>query len=116
MINFDKFVIFADSSDAKKAAELFAEEIRLRTGGMSDFTDNADSANFIFRQADGICRDGYGIDCGENAVTVCASGIRGFIYGVGMFLRKIVPVCGVPVLTEDIPAATAPINPSVVIR
>ena len=108
MINFDKFVIFADSSDAKKAAELFAEEIRLRTGGMSDFTDNADSANFIFRQADGICRDGYGIDCGENAVTVCASGIRGFIYGVGMFLRKIVPVCGVPVLTEDISGSYSP--------
>ena len=108
MINFDKFAIFADSSDAKKAAELFAEEIRLRTGGMSDFTDNADSANFIFRQADGICRDGYGIDCGENAVTICASGIRGFIYGVGMFLRKIVPVCGVPVLTEDISGSCSP--------
>ena len=71
MIDFNKFIVFASSADEKKAAELFAEEIRLRTGNVPEITDDADKANFIFRQTDGICRDGYVIDCGKNAVTLC---------------------------------------------
>ena len=102
MINFEKFIIFASSDDGKKAAELFADEVILRTGNAPEITDDEGKANFIFRDDGGICRDGYGIDCGEKAVILCASGIRGFIFAFGMFLRRIVPVCGVPVLTEDI--------------
>ena len=108
MINFDKFTVFADSTEGIKAAGLFADEIKLRTGNMPEITDNRGEANFLFIQSSEICRDGYAICCDSNAVTVSAKGIRGFVYGFGMFLRKIVPLCGVPVLTEDISGSYRP--------
>lgn len=108
MIDFSEFRIFSQTSDAKKAAELFAEEIKIRTGKKTlDASDKSD-ANFAFEENKDIGRDSYEIVCSSQAVTVFASGIRGFIYGFGMFLRKIVSVCGVPVLTEDISGVYIP--------
>lgn len=104
MIDFKEFRIYSDN---KKAAELFADEIKIRTQTAPVFC-NKKEANFIFETDDGICRDGYKILCGKDAVTVSAKGIRGFIYGFGMFLRKLAPVCGVPVLTEEISGSYAP--------
>lgn len=104
MIDFKEFRIYSDN---KKAAEIFADEIKIRTLTEPVFCDKKD-ANFIFETDESICRDGYKISCGNDAVTVSAKGIRGFIFGFGMFLRKIVPVCGVPVLTEDISGSYAP--------
>ncbi|MBQ2902805.1 MAG: hypothetical protein IJE48_00245 [Clostridia bacterium] len=108
MIDFKIFSIYSDTPQAKKAAELFADEIKIRTGGNAAFCETKENSNFMFETAADIARDAYKINCTERAVTVYASGIRGFIYGFGMFLRKIVPVCGVPVLTEDITGEYAP--------
>ena len=102
MIDFKKFIVFYDTADARKAAELFSEEIRIRTKESPDAVTEKESANFRFLTDSEIHRDGYDIVVDGNSVTVCASGIRGFIYGFGMFLRKLVPVCGVPSLAEDI--------------
>ena len=108
MIDFREFRIFSETPPSKKAAELFSEEIKMRTGEMPVLCDSRKKANFIFEENSEISRDSYKIDCSADAVTVCASGIRGFIYGFGMFLRKIVPVCGVPVLSEDISGSYSP--------
>ena len=108
MIDFNVFRIFSKTADEVKAAELFAEEINVRTGKRPEFSADSSTANFIFKTDESVSRDGYRIECLSDSVTVFASGIRGFIYGFGMFLRKIVPVCGVPVLTEDITGEYAP--------
>ena len=108
MIDFNVFRIFSKTADGVKAAELFAEEINVRTGKKPENAINCNDANFIFETDSAISRDSYKIACSSENVTVFASGIRGFIYGFGMFLRKIVPVCGVPVLTEDISGVYVP--------
>lgn len=108
MIDFKEFRIFSVTDTEKKAAELFSDEIKLRTGEKAAFVSDKSQANFAFETDAELCRDGYAINCSANAVTVYASGIRGFIYGFGMFLRKIVPVCGVPVLSEDVSGSYSP--------
>ena len=108
MIDFNVFRIFSKTADEVKAAELFAEEINVRTGKKPENAISCNDANFIFETDSAISRDSYKIACSSENVTVFASGIRGFIYGFGMFLRKIVPVCGVPVLTEDISGIYVP--------
>ncbi len=107
MVNFEKFKIFAETEQALKAAELFSLEIKDRTGTEPSLCSK-DEANFLFVANDEISRDGYKIDCSKDSVCISASGIRGFIFGFGMFLRKIVPVCGVPVLAEDISGCYIP--------
>ena len=102
MIDFKKISIYCDTPESAKAAELFAEEIKIRTSDIPDIVTEKDLANFRFLTDADIHRDGFDIAVNDNAVTVCASGIRGFIYGFGMFLRKLVAVCGVPSLAEDI--------------
>ncbi len=111
MIDFKEFRIYAESEASKKAAELFAEEIELRTGAKPSFTDNKSDANFVFETDSSIGRDSYAIHCGADSVVVTASGIRGFIFGYGRFLRKIVPVYGVPSLCEDITGEYSPDKP-----
>ncbi len=102
MIDFKKIYIYSESPEAAKAAELFLEEMRIRTNDVPDTVIEKESANFIFLTDSDIPRDGFDIMVNDVAVTVYASGIRGFIYGFGMFLRKLVSVCGVPLLAEDI--------------
>lgn len=108
MIDFNVFRIFSQTADELKAAELFAQEISIRTGKKPELSANREDANFVFETDASLNRDGYKIDCSSKSIVVFAKGIRGFIYGFGMFLRKIVPVCGVPVLTEDISGSYAP--------
>lgn len=108
MIDFSEFRIFSQSAGEVKAAELFAEEINVRTGRKPEISADFSNANFVFKTDETLSRDGYKIVCSSDSVSVFASGIRGFIYGFGMFLRKIVPVCGVPVLTEDITGEYVP--------
>ena len=111
MIDFKEFRIYAESEASKKAAELFAEEIELRTGAKPSFIDKKSDANFVFETDSSIGRDGYAIHCGADSVVVTASGIRGFIFGYGRFLRKIVSVYGVPSLCEDITGVYSPDKP-----
>ena len=108
MIDFREFKVYSETLSSKKAAELFSDEIKIRTGNNTVSVDDRKKANFIFETDDSLSKDSYKINCGEDAVTVYASGIRGFIYGFGMFLRKVAPVCGVPVLTEDISGNYSP--------
>ncbi len=102
MIDFKKINIYSDTPEAVKAAELFSEEIKIRTKDVPDTVAEKERANFRFLTDSDIPRDGFDIVVDDVAVSIYASGIRGFIYGFGMFLRKLVQVCGVPSLSEDI--------------
>ncbi len=108
MIDFKNFSLYFDGADANKAAELFADEILARTGIKPAASDKKENANFVFLTDTGIPRDGFDIAVNASCVAVSASGIRGFIYGFGMFLRKIVSVCGVPALVDDISGVYRP--------
>ena len=102
MIDFKKIKIYSDTPEAARAAELFSEEMRIRTNDVPDKVTEKESSNFRFLTKTDIHKDGFDITVDDTAVTVCASGIRGFIYGFGMLLRKLVSVCGVPSLAEDV--------------
>lgn len=108
MIDFKNFIIYFDNEISKKAAGLFADEISSRTGAIPAFCSEKENSNFAFLTDASIPRDGFDIAVEASRVTVSANGIRGFIYGFGMFLRKIVSVCGVPALTEDISGTYRP--------
>lgn len=108
MIDFKEFNVYCDGEQAKKAAEIFSEEIKFRTALEPSLCESKENANFIFETVPDIPSDCYKLNCGKSDFTVFAGGIRGFIYGIGMFLRKIVPVCGVPVLVENISGEYSP--------
>lgn len=102
MIDFKYFNLYFDTDAAEKSAALFCDEILARTGVKPAFCSEKGNSNFAFLTDKAIPRDGFDIAVDASRVAVSASGIRGFIYGFGMFLRKIVSVCGVPALAEDI--------------
>ncbi len=102
MIDFKCFNLYFDTDAAEKSAALFCDEILARTGVKPAFCNEKENSNFAFLTDKAIPRDGFDIAVDASHVAVSASGIRGFIYGFGMFLRKIVSVCGVPALAEDI--------------
>lgn len=108
MIDFKSFSLYFDGADAGKAAGLFADEIFARTGVKPVLCEKKENSNFVFLTDSRIPRDGFDIAVNASCVAVSSSGIRGFIYGFGMFLRKIVSVCGVPALTEDISGVYRP--------
>lgn len=105
---FKKFAVFAETETEKKAAKIFKEEIKLRTGATPTEAGDEFSANFIFKTDAGLPRDGYSIKSDENATAIFASGTRGFIYGVGRFLRKIVEDGENVRLSEDISGSYVP--------
>ncbi len=77
--------VYSDSEQGKKAAEIISCEIEKRTGIKPVFGENADIA---FNLSDSFGRDEYEISLNDNKFIFMASGIRGFIYAIGMFLRK----------------------------
>ena len=108
MINYREFKIFSETPPSKKAAELFSDELKSRLSGIKVEYCDKNEANFIFEQDSALSKDSYRIDCGDNCVSIFASGIRGFIFGFGMFLRKIEKDGNGIVLAEDISGIYAP--------
>ena len=102
MIKYLEFRIFAETPPSKKAAGLFSDELRLRINDTYIIECGKDRANFLFIEDSSLSKDGYSIVCSDEKTTVYASGIRGFIFGIGMFLRKIEKVGNYIYLTEDI--------------
>ncbi len=107
MINFNNFIIFADTPQAKKAALLLKDEMVSR-GTNASFSDCKKNCTFAFEIKSSLPKDAYEICVCDTCVTVTSSGIRGFIFGIGMFLRKLVSVAGSPALAEDITGFYSP--------
>lgn len=81
--------IFSETPVSAKAAALFADEIKSRTGIAPVNVDNAPGADIIFRQSEAANADEYEIFCSDEKIVFSAKGIRGLIFAFGMFLRKI---------------------------
>mgnify|MGYP000443608857 FL=1 len=92
-----------------KAAEIFAKEIKLRTEKCSRISQNKNEPCIVFSEDNGFsCPDRFDIDIESKTVTVRAGGIRGFIYGIGMFLRKTEYADGRITLVSDISGSYTP--------
>ena len=89
-----------------KAAEIFDEEIKKRAA--EPLCSASSPAEIIFAQDESINRDSYTIIQNESSVTVRAMGIRGFIYGIGMILRKTEFRDGCITITDDISGDYSP--------
>ncbi len=76
---------FSRSDTERKAGDIFAEEIEKRCGNKPRFTEKAD---VVFSEEPDLGRDEYRIESESGSLIFRASGIRGFLYAVGMFLRK----------------------------
>ncbi len=78
-------LIKAKTDDEIKAANIFSAEILKRAGKNLKFSDDGD---VIFETDSSLSKDRYEIAVSDSDITFKASGIRGFIYAIGMFLRK----------------------------
>lgn len=81
-------VLFAGTDAAKKAAGIFAEELLLRTRSDSRIAEREEDADIVFREDPAVGRDSFRITSDDDRLVITASGIRGFMYGIGLFLRK----------------------------
>lgn len=88
-MKYNSFKIYAQTDAAKKAAELFADEIKSRCDEIGIAYCGIDEADFLFIEDSSLLKDSYSIICKNGKTEIHASGIRGFIFGFGMFLRKI---------------------------
>lgn len=106
---FTGISVRAASRDEKKAAEIFACEIQRRTGKTPEAVDAPIAPCMVF-ECDGSIdnRDEFRISTENGVITVSASGIRGFIYGIGMFLRKSVYKNGSITLIKSIDGVYVP--------
>ena len=83
--------VFAEHPAEKQAAEILCAEIETRTGERPAVKKRPDPVSIGFRQDASIGnKDAYRIETEGSVITVFADGIRGFLYGIGLFLRKTV--------------------------
>ena len=86
----ENFIIKAVKPEEEKAACLFADELEIRTGLRPSITENGDVFSFGFFTAEMKNRDCFSVKVNDGTVCVYAQGIRGFIYGFSLFLKKCV--------------------------
>lgn len=80
----------ADSDSARAAASVLASEIGRRFA----FSGEGRAVSVLLCTERALSPDDYLISADNSSVKITASGIRGFIFAIGRFLRKAVPVDG----------------------
>ena len=91
--DFTALTLQAEGEVCKKAADLFAEEIFIRTGVRPQIEEKSDSPALIFALCDEDVlpnKDSYLLKLEGKQLTVSALGLRGLIFGFSYFLRKTV--------------------------
>ncbi|MBR3974311.1 MAG: hypothetical protein IKJ88_00460 [Clostridia bacterium] len=108
--DFTSLEIFAESQTEKKAALLFADEIKLRTAISPRITDKSSAFPCVrFVENKEIAdKDCFVLSLNENTLTIEAVGIRGLIYGYAYFLRKIRVKNSKITLIKDISGSYSP--------
>lgn len=89
MLSFSAPEFIFSSPEEKKAAYILKNELKekfcVSDSGTKDFA-------FIFKTDDGFSsHDEYSVNLTEKSAEFTAKGIRGFIFAIGLFLRKSVP-------------------------
>lgn len=110
--DFNGIKIIADGEKEKFAAELFSEEIEIRTEKNPPVIDKKTGDCFVeLRLVDEGKSEDFSIWHDSKKITVTAHRLRSLIYGYSIFLRKCVAVDGVLVLTKDIGGEYSPCMP-----
>ncbi len=106
MFRFSAPEFVFNSNDEKKAADIFYGELKNRLG-ISDSEDK--DARIVFSQTEGFSSaDDFEILLNDKELEFKAPGIRGFIFGIGLFLRKSAPENGSVRLISDISGKYSP--------
>lgn len=88
MTDFTSFTIKINTAAEISAAEILADEIQKRTEIRPSFGYSEKTIAFCTDSR--VDRDSYIINPSETGLIFSACGIRGFVYAIGMFLRKTV--------------------------
>lgn len=109
---FDDIKVIADGEKEKIAAELFSEEIEIRTNKKPPVFDKKNGECFVeLKIIDESESEDFSIQHDEKKITVTAHRLRSLIYGYSVFLRKCRTVDGELVLTKDIGGDYSPYMP-----
>lgn len=103
--DFTNLSIISAGNDCDKAAELFAEEIALRTGVPPKYSVAPCTPAVIFELCDETIlpnKDSYDLKLEGSVLKISAYGLRGLIFGFSYFLRKTTYDCGAIMLIKDI--------------
>ncbi|MCR5522941.1 MAG: hypothetical protein K6F64_04815 [Clostridia bacterium] len=90
MKSFDKFYIYSGAPLSAFAAELICNELNSRLNQVAEITADNSQANIIFITNSNFGRDEFELALQDRKILFTASGMRGFIFSVGKFLRSIV--------------------------
>ena len=99
MPDISKYNLIYTTEEEKRASDIFNEEINRRFRHKESTSPVID---IIFNTDKAVDRDSYSVRIKDNTITITAHGIRGFIYGIGMILRKTEFTNEGAILTEDI--------------
>ena len=107
--DFTGLSICAVSAAERQAAQLLSEELRRRTGCEPSITQTPTQTCIRFSQSDAFAdKDVFSIEQDGAQLTVSGRGIRAFIYGYSVFLRKTTYTDGRIVLVEPIAGTYTP--------
>lgn len=105
MLNISTYNLIYATGTEKRASEIFNEELTKRIKNKKYLSSEISIAFITDKNSD---RDSYSIDVSEDNITIKALGIRGFIYGIGMILRKTEFTEEGAILTEDVSGDYSP--------
>ena len=109
---FNDIVISASKEKEIFAAELFAEELEMRTGKAPVVVSKPEGECYIeLKLFDESDSEDFRIEQDGKKITVTAHRLRSLIYGYSMFLRKSVVRDGELVMTKDISGDYSPYMP-----
>lgn len=106
MIDISSYNLIYSAPQEQNAALIFDSEMKKRLRHRN--VTSAEKPAIAFQSSPDMDRDCYSITVTEDGITVRAKGIRGFIYGIGMILRKTEFRNDSSVLIEDISGDYSP--------
>ena len=87
MHSFTELNLVFNTDAGKKAAEIFEEEVAARLNVSAEIPE---VLNIVFKENSCFSPDEYEIKINNNEIIFISSSVRGFIFAIGLFLRKTV--------------------------
>ena len=110
--DFTAPMIAAGTDTERQAAGILADELLARTGVRPAVAGEAAAPGVVFCEDKTMeNRDAFALSLADGVLTVTAAGIRGMVYGIGLFLRRTVYRDGRITLLYDISGQYAPDKP-----
>jgi hypothetical protein len=97
-----------DCKDSEKAAAILRKELLARSVLLSIIKNDKHSFSISFCEDTDLKKDEFAVRLCDTSLLFYAQGIRGFIYGIGLFLRKSIYEYGRTFLIKDISGVYSP--------